>query len=785
MLSASYLPNELLVQYEGNIGAEMRAAARERVQGTLAEVIQTAAMRAAGHGVLERVALPPGLSVQSAMTRFQNLPGVAYAEPNYILEPSHVSNDSYYANGSMWGMYSDDSPTAVGPSGTTNQYGSQAEEAWNDGFIGSPAVYVGIVDTGYQYAHPDLARNAWENPFEIPGDGIDNDGNGYIDDVYGWDFHNNDNSIFDPADGDSHGTHVAGTIGAEGGNGSGVVGVNWNTTMIGAKFLGPDGGYTSNAVKALDYLTDLKQRHGLNIVASNNSWGGGGYSTSLHNAILRAAKADILFVAAAGNSGSNNDTTANYPSNYSTTVGTSTESAVGYEAVIAVASITSSGAMSSFSSYGASTVDLGAPGSSILSTVPSNSYAYYSGTSMATPHVTGAVALYAAAYPSIRAGDIRAAVLNSTTPTASLSGKTATGGRLNIASLMALSPHVGIAIDDVGVIEGNSGTKDAVFTVSLSVASTETVTVDFATADGTATAGSDYAAASGTLTFKPGETSKTVAVAVHGDTVPEADETFYVNLTNPVNASLTDAQGKGTIVNDDTLSLSIDDVTLNEGNSGTTAFVFTVSLSGTASQSVSVKYATANGTASSKSDYYATSGTLNFAVGETVKYVTVAVRGDTSVEKDETFYVKLSSAVNASIADNQGLGIILNDDTSTKTRTKSFAANETWAAATYAELLETGSVDNSATLAALGLQANLAGAVKSEGPADDILSWALSSEDPEERLVGRPSALPIAGAPHDVPVDEELIELLLDDWLGTNSPNKPGNSRLGRGIQKQ
>ena len=276
------------------------------------------------------------------------------------------------------------------------------------------------------------------------------------------------------------------------------------------------------------------------------------------------------------------------------------------------------------------------------------------------------------------------------------------------------------------------------------------------------------------MTFNPGETSKTVAVAVHGDTVPEADETFYVNLTNPVNASLTDAQGKGIIVNDDTLSLSINDVTLYEGNSGTTAFVFTVSLSGAASQSVSVKYATANGTASSKSDYYATSGTLNFAVGETVKYVTVAVRGDTSVEKDETFYVKLSSAVNASIADNQGLGIILNDDTSNKTRTKSFAANETLAAATYAEVPETGSVNNSATLAAPGLQAGIAGAAKSEGPADDILSWALSSEDPEGRLAVRPSALPIAGASHDVPVDEELIELLLVNRLGTKSPNKPG-----------
>src|SRR5262249_19507614 len=162
-------------------------------------------------------------------------------------------------------------------------------------------------------------------------------------DVHGWDFFHGDATVFDPADGDDHATHVSGTIGAKGGNGAGVAGVNWNVTLISCKFLGPNGGSTSDAVDALNYLRDLKERHGINIVCTNNSWGGGGYSTALHTAILRAAKAGILFVAAAGNSGKNNDTTASYPSNYSTLQASSTESAADYEAVVAVAAIDSSG----------------------------------------------------------------------------------------------------------------------------------------------------------------------------------------------------------------------------------------------------------------------------------------------------------------------------------------------------------------------------------------------------------------------------------------------------------
>ena len=219
-----------------------------------------------------------------------------------------------------------------------------------------------------------------------------------------------------------------------------------------------------------------------------------------------------------------------------------------------------------------------------------------------------------------------------------------------------------ISIDDVAQLEGNSGTTNFTFTVSLSQASALAVQVDYATANGTASAGSDYTAGSGTVSFAAGETSKTVIVAVSGDTTPEADETFFVNLTAPVNATISDAQGQGTIQNDDT-TISIDDVAQLEGNSGTTNFTFTVSLSQASALAVQVDYATANGTASAGTDYTAGSGTVSFAAGETSKTVIVAVSGDTTPEADETFFVDLTSPVNATIGDAQGQGTIQNDDT--------------------------------------------------------------------------------------------------------------------------
>ena len=225
------------------------------------------------------------------------------------------------------------------------------------------------------------------------------------------------------------GVDVAGTIGGVGGNGVGVAGVCWNVKLMGAKFLGSRGGTTANAIKSVDYFTNLKIK-GVPVVATNNSWGGGGFSQALQDAISRANAADILFIAAAGNSGANNDATAAYPSGYNVAN------------VIAVAALQSDGALASYSQYGATTVDLGAPGSAIQSTLPiagkgknasvTSGYGSYSGTSMATPHVTGAAALYKAINPGATAAQIKAALLNGT-PTPSLQGKTLTGDRLDVS----------------------------------------------------------------------------------------------------------------------------------------------------------------------------------------------------------------------------------------------------------------------------------------------------------------------------------------------------------------
>ena len=411
--AAQAVPGELLVGYVEGATTIDRERSRGRAEAQLADRV---VIGGADRAEVELVRLPRGKSRAQAMAEFESDPAVAYAEPNWVYTTGATSNDPYYTNGSLWGMYGD----ATSPS---NQYGSQAGEAWAAGHTGAKSVYVGVIDEGIQFTHPDLDGQVWTNPFDA-ADGVDNDGNGYVDDIHGWDFANSDNSIYDggrKGNLDDHGTHVSGTIGAKA-NGAGVVGVNWDVTLISGKFLGRAGGSLANAVKAVDYFTDLKKR-GLNIVATNNSWGGGGFSQALLDAITRANVANILFVAAAGNSGTDNDTTASYPANYNA------------PNVIAVAAINNTGGLASFSQYGATTVDLGAPGVAIWSTTALNGYSSYSGTSMATPHVTGAAALYASTRPGATAAAIKSAILDAAiaTPTASLTGKTVTGGRLNVS----------------------------------------------------------------------------------------------------------------------------------------------------------------------------------------------------------------------------------------------------------------------------------------------------------------------------------------------------------------
>jgi subtilisin family serine protease len=416
-----YAAGELLVQFK----AGNAAAAREAVLSAIG-ARSAKRLRQAADGELHLVRLPAGVTVPEAVRALRANGAVRFVEPNWLYTTQAAPNDPAYQKGALWGVYGDKSP------GRKNAYGSQAAEAWNAGKDCSADVVVGIIDEGVMTTHPDTQANIWVNPFEIAGNGIDDDGNGFIDDVNGWDFFNKDASTFDGV-GDDHGTHVSGTIGAVRNNGIGVAGICGQVKMVNAKFLGPQGGSTADAILAIDYLTDLKTRHGLNLVATNNSWGGGGFSQALQDAIERQGAAGILFIAAAGNGnllgvGQNIDTKPSYPAAYPS------------DNIISVASITKTGARSGFSNYGLVSVDIGAPGSAIWSTVPkmvngviTGDYASYDGTSMATPHVTGAVALYASRHPGATAAQIKAAILGSAVPTDALAGKTVTGGRLDVS----------------------------------------------------------------------------------------------------------------------------------------------------------------------------------------------------------------------------------------------------------------------------------------------------------------------------------------------------------------
>jgi len=422
-----HVADELIVQFHAGFGPAEQARALARIGASPADMIVAGGRRFDGKGDLVAVKLPRGLAVAAAMRNLEIESIVEFSEPNWIYQHLANSNDPFYTNGSLWGMYGDTSTPS-------NQFGSQAGDAATNNCGG---VWVGIIDEGYMHTHEDLAANAGKNPGETgtaangsnkETNGVDDDGNGLVDDVRGWDFVNNNNSVFDGLS-DDHGTHVAGTIGGVGNNSKGVSGVCWSIKLMNAKFLGNNGGTTANAIKSVDYFTDLKTRHALNMIATSNSWGGGGFSQGLTDAIGRANTAGILFVAAAGNSNVDCDTSSScYPAEYANAN------------IIAVASLDSNGARSSFSNFGATTIDIGAPGRGVISTVPVRSrgrivsgYASYSGTSMATPHVSGAAALYKQRNPEASASQVKSAIMNSALPTSSLNGKVATDGRLDVS----------------------------------------------------------------------------------------------------------------------------------------------------------------------------------------------------------------------------------------------------------------------------------------------------------------------------------------------------------------
>ena len=362
----------------------------------------------------------------AALVKLRKDPRVRYAEPNYVITAAAVPNDPSFAN--TWGL-DNQGQTINGVHGTADA-DIDAPEAW-DVTTGSPSVTVAVIDTGVDWTHPDLSSQIWINPGEnCPGcrnDGIDNDHNGYVDDWHGWDFVNNDNN---PMDDHGHGTHVAGTIDAAGNNAVGVAGVNWNARIMPLKFLDAQGsGTTADAVSAVLYAA----QNGADVM--NNSWADDTYSQALADAIAVADQHNSLFVAAAGNSGTDNDGSPTYPASYDN------------PNVLAVAATDNNDGLAYFSNTGRRSVDLGAPGVDIYSTWLGGGYQFLSGTSMAAPHVAGAAALAKAAFPSATAVGLKDLLLATTDPRPSLAATTSSGGRLNVGGAVACNSSPQVWID--------------------------------------------------------------------------------------------------------------------------------------------------------------------------------------------------------------------------------------------------------------------------------------------------------------------------------------------------
>jgi subtilisin family serine protease len=389
-----FVAGEVLVKFRREAAPARRGLVRNEVAGTTRKRFASGA---------ELWRLGPGIAVPDALARLKSSPDIAYAEPNYIVSATAVPGDPEFPK--QWSLRN------TGQAGGTPGADIDAVAAW-DITTGSPGAIVAVVDTGCDLDHPDLRANLWTNPGEIPGNGVDDDGDGRIDDVTGWDFANHDN---DPHDDHGHGTHVAGTIAAAGDNGLGVTGIAWHATIMPLKFLDASGnGTIGDAIDAIDYAAAKGAR------VINASWGGSGFSTAMFEAIRDAGEQhEVLFVAAAGNEATDSDLIPFFPAAYDT------------PNVVAVAASDRLDHLAWFSNFGSTSVDLAAPGVDILSTLPGGTYGLSSGTSMAAPHVSGTAALLLSLAPGIDVVSLRRRLLDQAERLAALDGRVASSGRLD------------------------------------------------------------------------------------------------------------------------------------------------------------------------------------------------------------------------------------------------------------------------------------------------------------------------------------------------------------------
>jgi subtilisin family serine protease len=612
---APHVLDELLIKIAKNTAGDSIRATHRRLGARVVEEL--------AQGRWQRVKLPEGVSVDEALSVYAETPGVAAAQPNYIYGIDNAPNDPRFSE--LYGMSKINAPAA-----------------W-DSTTGSASVVVAVIDTGIKYTHEDLAANIWTNPGETGTDaqghdkatnGIDDDGDGFIDDVHGYDFDHNDP---DPMDDNGHGTHCAGTIGAVGNNATGVVGVNWNVSMIAVKTHDSSGNSTSaKVVAAFNYVTLLRTR-GVNVRVTSNSWGGApeapAYDQALSDALSSAAAADILNVFAAGNANTDTDAQPFYPASYKVAN------------LVAVAASDQNDNRASFSNYGATSVDLAAPGVQILSTVSNASnYASLSGTSMAAPHVAGAAALLAAANPQLSAASLKATLLNSVDVLANWTSEpstgkrlTLTGGRLNVARAISNQTACAYALGSQGASFINESSS-SFFNVNAqpncdwtarSNASWITIdsitqpsgngSVSFSVAPNTTTTQrtGTINVAGLTYTITQAGTPPSIQFSAATITASETNSSAQINVTRAGDTSVASSVVVRTI--DDPRPVRCDDTT------------------------------SAPNVAFARCDYATTVETLSFAAGETQKSVAVPLVNDSFVEPNENVTLSLSNPSDATL----------------------------------------------------------------------------------------------------------------------------------------
>lgn len=390
----AYVPGEILVKYKKGVTKSLEKEFNKKFAAANIQEFPSVG--------IYNLEVAPSSSVEETLKALLADPNVEFAEPNYIVYAVDTPTDPFFS--SQWSLHN------TGQTGGTYDADIDATEAWSIQ-TGDNSVVIAVIDSGVDYTHEDLSSNIWINPDEIPNDGIDNDGNGYIDDSLGWDFYNNDN---DPMDDSGHGTHVAGTIAAAGDNGIGIAGVNWTARIMPLKFIGDGGwGTTADAISAIDYAVAM----GAHVM--NNSWGGSYFSQALKDAIVASDTAGLVFVAAAGNYGTNNDVIPFYPSAYD------------LPNIISVAATDHNDATATFSNYGPLSVDIAAPGVNIISTLPGDTYGSLSGTSMASPYVAGLAGLLIATFPFLTNHEVKTNILSNSDSLSALSGKVLSEGRIN------------------------------------------------------------------------------------------------------------------------------------------------------------------------------------------------------------------------------------------------------------------------------------------------------------------------------------------------------------------